>query len=128
MGMERTVVFRDSRKNVIVALAAAGLAIAFAVGLLVHEVAVSSETAVSAKNLAEQIQRERARNIRSGCVESNARNRNTKRELDRLISELPARRRERAQASSAGTRLLIDALAPVRDCDSLVERQVPGAR
>jgi hypothetical protein len=96
--------------------------------LLVHEVAVSSETAVSAKNLAEQIQRERARNIRSGCAESNARNRNTKRELDRLISELPARRRERAQASSAGTRLLIDALAPVRDCDSLVERQVPGAR
>jgi hypothetical protein len=120
--------FADSRKNVIVALAAAGLAIAFAVGLLVHEVAVSSETAVSAKNLAEQIQRERARNIRSGCAESNARNRNTKRELDRLISELPARRRERAQASSAGTRLLIDALAPVRDCDSLVERQVPGAR
>lgn len=116
-----------SRTNVIVALVAVGVALSFAAGVLVRAVVQGSDKAVSAHNLAEQIQEERVRSIRENCEASNARNRETKRRLDRLIRELPVERRARAKASAAGTRLLIDALAPVRDCDRLVARQAPGA-
>lgn len=118
---------RDTTRNAGIALLVASVAIAFAIGVLFQTVARSSDDAVSAKNLAERIQRERIRSIRENCEGSNARNRETKRRLDRLIVRLPPERRARAKASAAGTRLLIDALAPVRDCDRLVARQAPGS-
>lgn len=71
-----------------------------------------------------QIQAERARNVRSACEAQNARHDNTIRQVDRLIAEAPPSRRARAGAGRAGTVLIIDALAPRRDCDALVKSQV----
>lgn len=72
--------------------------------------------------IVDQIQRERARNILAACEDQNKRNGDTKAEVERLASRAPARpdREERI----AATNLLIDRLAPVRNCPALVARQV----
>jgi hypothetical protein len=113
---------RDSRRVFVVGLAAAALAVAFSIGVLVAAVAENSEVAVSAKSLAERIQRERARNIRESCEAQNARNRTARAYLRGLPRSATRDQRERFATSAA------DAIVgPVRDCDRLVERQVPGA-
>lgn len=72
-----------------------------------------------------QIQRERARNVRSNCEEQNRRHDATVRQLHRLVAELPpGPRKVRAVQGMAGSVALIQALAPRRDCSALVARQV----
>jgi hypothetical protein len=71
------------------------------------------------------IQDEREKAVRENCEATNQRHDATITQLDRLIVRLPpGPRRDRAEASRAGTVRLIDALAPKRDCESLVHRQV----
>lgn len=84
----------------------------------------TSATSDDAKALAVQIQQERARNIRLGCEQQNQRHDDTIRALDRLIALVPASGRARAEQGRAGTLLLINALAPKRDCVALVRNQV----
>lgn len=64
------------------------------------------------------LQAERVRNIRTGCVELNDRNVDTKREVS---AQIPDRRR--AQVTLA----LVDRLVPIRDCEQLVAKQAPSA-
>jgi type VI protein secretion system component VasK len=71
-----------------------------------------------------QIQKERERSIRTTCEEQNKRNKSTVRALDQLIEQAPASRRDRARQSRAGTVLLINALAPMQDCEELVRDRV----
>jgi hypothetical protein len=105
---------------------AAGIALVLAVmlagGVAVWAVSSNQEAASSAQELAEQIQRERIRSIRLSCEAQNRRNRNTIETLDELILGMPpGPRKKRAKQNRVGTVLLINALAPVRDCDRLVE-------
>lgn len=77
----------------------------------------------------DQINRERAANIARSCREVNERHDATIRELDRLFAVRlrgadSQSERKRAQESRDGTVLLIDALAPRRDCARLVALQV----
>jgi hypothetical protein len=75
---------------------------------------------------------ERRNNILRSCAESNERNRETIAKLDQLLTERPGALSEdddsEREASRAGTVLLINALAPVRDCKRLADRSVaqPG--
>jgi hypothetical protein len=62
----------------------------------------------------EQIQDERAHSIMRSCTEQNDRNKNTK-------AKIPADAPERDRQVTIA---LIDALAPVRDCDLLVQQTV----
>jgi hypothetical protein len=62
------------------------------------------------------------------CNEVNARNRATVKRLNELISKLPVSRRARARRNVKETKLLIDALVPVRNCVALANRQVRQAR
>lgn len=76
----------------------------------------------------QQIQDERAANILRSCQEQNQRHDAAIRALDQLIAKAqttagPAQV-ERMRQSRASTVLLIDALAPMRDCPALVTRQV----
>lgn len=75
------------------------------------------------------IQRSRLDGIRSNCEDRNSRNRKTTMRLDALIKALPAGpEKRRAVRNRDGTKLLINALAPVRDCDALVDKaRVPQA-
>jgi hypothetical protein len=73
-----------------------------------------------AEERAAAIQASRFRSIRADCVETTARNRATKRALKRFARETRA-----DAASIAGTRRLIDALAPpVEDCAKFAEGRV----
>jgi hypothetical protein len=58
------------------------------------------------------------------CRSQNLRHDNTIRELNVLISELPKDRQARAQASKPFTILLIDALAPKRNCATVIPEQI----
>lgn len=74
----------------------------------------ATTAAAAAKDATEQINDERARNVRANCLDQNDRNESTK-------AAIPE------SASSEGrkvTESLIDALAPVRDCEALVAEQV----
>lgn len=77
-----------------------------------------------------RIQDERAAATLQNCLAVNDRQDVTKARLDELITALPPRRRVRAEAGQRGTVLLIEALAPKRDCEALVRRNVrpPPAR
>lgn len=77
-----------------------------------------------------QIQAERERNSRNACESLNARNRNTKREIRRLVRDAPPRPGNRAEQrrNLAGTFLIIDRLAPVQNCDDVVAAQVGGSQ
>lgn len=77
-----------------------------------------------AQDLAQQIQRERKRNVLESCQEINRRHDNTIAALDLLIAKLPPSRRERARQGRASTVLLIEALAPKRQCEAFARRQV----
>lgn len=78
-------------------------------------------------NATQQINAERERNIRAACEAQNKRNHNTIQQLDALIAKAPPERRERAAASRPGTVLLINALAPRRDCEALVRSQIDAS-
>lgn len=72
-----------------------------------------------------KIQDERERTIRTSCVATNERHDRTIATLNQLIAELPpGPRRKRAVEGRTGTVLLIDALAPKRDCAAYVAKQV----
>lgn len=75
-------------------------------------------------HLTDEIQVQRADSIRLACVEQNFRHDRTIAALDTLIAKVPPGRRERARQSRAGTVLLIESLAPRRDCEGLVRRSV----
>jgi hypothetical protein len=68
--------------------------------------------AVDAEHAVEEVQEQRATAVRLLCVETNARNVNTKAYLDTL-PQSPNR---------AAIDALIDALVPVQDCDAAVAR------
>lgn len=73
-----------------------------------------------------EIQDQRRDALITACEEQNARNDNTLEQLDVLIAKIPRSdpRYERAQQSRASTGLLIDALAPKRDCEARARRFV----
>lgn len=73
-----------------------------------------------------QVQSDRESNIRRNCVSSNERHDDTVKTLDRLVAQVPADRRQRARDGRSSTVALIDALAPKRDCDRVVEQQLHG--
>ena len=77
-----------------------------------------------------RVQEERASATREACQGTNDRQDETKAALDELISRLPPERRARAEQRQRGTVLLIEALAPKRDCERVVQRNVgsPPAR
>jgi hypothetical protein len=81
-------------------------------------------TSNKASDLAQAIQRQRVSQARDNCLDENARHKNTVDTLDGLIADLPAARRKQAEASRQFTVLLIDALAPVRDCDLVAKAVV----
>lgn len=68
----------------------------------------------------DDIQAARAESIRFSCEEQNDRHDATIRKLDELIAKSPPERRAEAQERRAGTVLLINALAPERDCERRV--------
>jgi hypothetical protein len=73
----------------------------------------------------QQINDERAANVRRACEDVNSRHDATILKLRAIVRDIPAGpRRDRAEAGMASTIALIDALAPKRDCPALVRRQV----
>jgi hypothetical protein len=70
--------------------------------------------------LARDIQAQRVSSIVQSCEQQNARHDATIATLDRLIRQQPAGQRRRAERSRASTVLLIDALAPMRDCQKVL--------
>lgn len=79
-----------------------------------------------ARALADQIQQERARNMRDGCVAINQRHDDSITKLRVILEQTVAagRSRERAEQGFKSTVFLIDALVPKRDCERLVREQV----
>lgn len=73
-----------------------------------------------------QIQQERVATVLRSCREQNLRHDATIHSLDELIRRLPPEKRTRAVQSRAGTVLLINALAPKRDCATLARATVPS--
>jgi hypothetical protein len=79
----------------------------------------------------DSIQASRAENVRANCTEQNERHDNTIRTLDSVLRDAkrrasPARREQLAQ-SRESTVLLINALAPKRDCEQRVREQVTAS-
>jgi hypothetical protein len=146
-----------------------GLAGAFAAAVVfTYQLGINGDRAKDARKLANQIQVERARNVRDSCVQTNARHNATVTTVDQVLAQagltgakktadkaqmakinkalleladakgpaethrayLEARKlsspalRKQFDQSRGSTVLLIDALAPVRDCDKLVNSQV----
>jgi coenzyme F420-reducing hydrogenase beta subunit len=90
-------------------------------------VAVLAATVLDTHAATQQIQDERAANIRRNCEDVNDRHDETIMRLRALVESMPAgARRSRAEQGMAGSVALIDALAPKRDCDRLVRQQVPS--
>lgn len=109
------------------ALLLAGAAIMLAVLLFIHDIGQKdrlAEQQAEIANVIRQIQAERETNIRNNCESVNRRHRATIRQLDRIIDGLPPEERRAARERSANTILLIATLAPLRDCDEVVRRQV----
>lgn len=99
-------------------VAVVALTLAFAVALLA--------IALNARR-AQQIQAERAASTLKSCAEQNKRHDDTIRAIDDLIARsqpLSADRRPQSSPGRANTVLIIDALAPHRDCRALVARNV----
>jgi uncharacterized membrane protein YccC len=77
-----------------------------------------------AQQLARDIQKERARSIRQNCEDQNMRHTRTIDALDKAIAAAtPPARKARAVANRIYTVRLINALAPLRDCDAVVRKQ-----
>ena len=70
------------------------------------------------------IQQSRIQVRYDACRDQNERNRTTKAAVDRIIQSLPPDRQERAREGSKTTKLLIDALAPVRSCTAYANQGV----
>lgn len=87
-------------------------------------IGANQDRAEEVRTLVKRVQIQRAASIRRNCEDVNARHDSTIRELDRIVTALPASRRARARQRRAATVALIDALAPHRDCDALVARNV----
>jgi hypothetical protein len=88
---------------------------AFVAVVLLYAVNSSSDRAASAEDLA----RQNRDIILRFCLETNERHDNTIRRLDRIIAELPAGpEKVRARRNRASTVLIIEALAPKRDCQA----------
>lgn len=80
-----------------------------------------------AYDLSHDIQQQRADAIWADCVKTNTAHDKTIAALDRVIAGIPdPARRRAAQESRPGTVLLIDALAPVRNCSLKLGKAVPG--
>lgn len=81
----------------------------------------TSSVANRADDFARDVQSQRVVAIRANCQEQNQRHDDTIRTLDHLIARIPpGAGRDRALANRRGTVLLIDALAPKRDCGRAV--------
>jgi cell division protein FtsN len=78
------------------------------------------------------IQAERARNVRANCLDTNDRHDRTIATLDRrlqvAVRRAPPAQARQIRASREFSVALINALAPRRDCERLVKRQVRTAR
>lgn len=76
----------------------------------------------------QQINNERAANVRRNCEDVNDRHRDTIQAVDELLAPrlktaTPAERKQ-MRASRDSTVLILNALVPMRDCDRLVRTQV----
>lgn len=98
-------------------------AVVISAGLLLGGYLLANNTSTNTALLG-RINAERARNVRAACEGQNERHDNTIRQLDRLIAQAPPSRRARANAGRESTVLLIEALAPRRDCAALVRASV----
>lgn len=94
---------------------ASGLLSAFAIVLGSIALVRVGDQADDITRVVTSIQSERVHNTRDGCLQTNARNAATKHQFD-------GRTGVSAEARSF-TFALIDALAPLRDCDAVVARQ-----
>lgn len=68
-----------------------------------------------------KIQAERRASVIRSCVSQNMRHDNTIKTLDKEISQLPPDRQAQAAASRKFTILIIDALAPKKNCEKQAE-------
>lgn len=94
--------------------------------LVVSTLALAAFTYYLDQDQTGEIQDQRRDTIITACQEQNARHDATLEQLDVLISKIPKSdpRHDRAQQSRASTALLIDALAPVRDCEARARKFV----
>lgn len=104
-----------------------GAELQLALGIFLLVVAtVVGVIAFQVRGQGNEIQDQRAEATISACEEQNARNRNTIKRLRELSAVAPARGRsaEEIKAGLDGTISLINALAPVRDCEARARRFV----
>ena len=115
---------KDSRRiRRIAIIAAVAVAVGFAAAGFAFYLNAGRTDDVA--QLAQQIQDERAANTLRACRDVNQRHDDTIRALDELLKRAGrSASREQVERSRASTVLLIDALAPKRDCKRLVARQV----
>lgn len=122
----------ESAKNVMVILAAVlvGAVIGIAAALIIgasNSADQANTKATHADSIAVAIAKERRESLRSFCEATNATHRNTIRSLDQILAaaerRVNASRRRAIAASRAPTVLLINALAPQRDCNTYVHAE-----
>lgn len=98
--------------------------VGLAVGVCVNTCGVVVSFVLNADRV-DQINAERAENIRRNCEDVNARNHASRQALDKLLAQrMTQASPERIRQSRANTRVLIDTLAPRRDCVALARDQV----
>ena len=116
---------RRSRRTVAVVSVLAAVAVAAAFAAAGTALWLNAGRTDEVAQLAQQIQDERAANVRRNCEDVNARHDRTIAQLHALVAAIPdPDRKARAEANIAGTIALIDALTPKRDCRALVAQQV----
>jgi hypothetical protein len=107
-----------------IAIAALGISILLAGVLGVDRLSQTAERSHRNADIVDAIQEERARAVRMNCEGQNARNRETVRRVrERFRSLSPTERREGREGRDY-TIALVNALAPVRNCDRVVRRTV----
>ena len=104
------------------------MAVLLAVGTLFYAVRTNRNQTLDNADLAHTIQDERARSSRLSCENQNTRNRAAMKALAAALARLPAAERPPATSIAARTIIVINAIAPVRDCDAVVKSQVPTAK
>lgn len=97
----------------------------FAIAIVLNSVSAVVSLENNAARI-HQIQQERVESVLRSCRDENQRHDATIHRLDELIKRLPPEKRTRAIQSRAGTVLLINALAPHRDCVTLARASVPS--
>lgn len=105
----------------------ARLSVTFAVLGVVCALVSLSYAVVRGADNTRQINAERARNVRSACEETNARNKAVTLVIGQLVKRpveprhlTPDQQKRQAEATAK----FVQALVPKRDCDALVDRQV----